>query len=262
MRKVAVLSLVLALGLSMAVFAAIPRLINYQGRLTDSSDTPLEGSQDITFRIYDAQSGGNLLWEETQSVLIQKGVFSIFLGGTTDLNLAFDKPYWLAIKVGSDSEMVPRQQIASSGYAIRSEAADSAVNAQTADMADDTQKIVGKNIDTPTSADSGDVLTYNHSNSKYEHTSKTTFGSWVSKSNNTVYQATTDGFVIAWSRSGADRQVEGLSDGSNSPATTRIKMKNSGGGSGRATITMPVKKGDYWKVLGADDSVFWIPLGR
>ena len=118
MRKFILLSLVFILGLSLTAFAAIPRLINYQGRLTDASDVPLEGSHDITFRIYDAESGGALLWEETQSVLIQSGVFSILLGGTTDLDLTFDNPYWLAIKVGSDSEMTPRQQIAASGYAM------------------------------------------------------------------------------------------------------------------------------------------------
>lgn len=121
MRKFAVVFIALILGLSAAAFAQVPRLISYQGRLTDSSDAPLEGTYDVTFRIYDAEGGGALLWEETQSVLIQTGVFSIFLGGTTDLDLAFDQPYWLAIKVGSDSEMTPRQQIASSGYAIMAE---------------------------------------------------------------------------------------------------------------------------------------------
>ena len=169
MRKLIFLSLVFVLGLSLTTFAAIPRLINYQGRLTDSSDTPLEGSHDITFRIYDAEGGGALLWEETQSVLIQKGVFSILLGGTTDLNLAFDKPYWLAIKVGSDSEMTPRQQIASSGYAIRAERADLALNAETADMADDTQKIAGKSLGALSASDNGKILKYNHSQSKFEY---------------------------------------------------------------------------------------------
>ena len=134
MRKLTVLTLLLVLGLSVTAFAAVPRLINYQGRLTDAGDTPLEGSFDITFRIYDAQSGGNLLWEETQSVLIQKGVFSVLLGGTKDLDLAFDKPYWLAIKVGADSEMSPRQQIASSGYAMRADTADKLGEAQESDF--------------------------------------------------------------------------------------------------------------------------------
>ena len=227
--------------------------------MTDASDVPLEGSHDITFRIYDAESGGALLWEETQSVLIQSGVFSILLGGTTDLDLTFDNPYWLAIKVGSDSEMTPRQQIASAGYAIRAEKSDSAISA---DMADDTQKIAGKNIDTPTSADNGKVLTYNHSNSRYEHTPKATFGSWVSKSINTAYRANSDGFVCVVSSGGNDVAILGYTDSSNPPTTLRTADRIIDAGSFTAGITMPVKSGDYWKVeASGSPTVYWIPLG-
>ena len=96
---------------------AVPRLINYQGKLTDTSGVPLTGSYAITFRIYDALSGGNMLWEETQQVVIDKGIFGVLLGSAVNLNLAFDIPYYLEIKVGSEV-MSPRQQIAASAYAI------------------------------------------------------------------------------------------------------------------------------------------------
>lgn len=108
------------------VNAAVPHLINYQGRLTDTSGTPLNGSYNLTFRIYDTESAGNLLWEEAQSgVVIQKGIFSVLLGSVTNLNLTFDKPYWLEIKVGSEV-MSPRQRIASVGYAFMAEKAEEA----------------------------------------------------------------------------------------------------------------------------------------
>jgi hypothetical protein len=101
--------------------AAVPHLINYQGRLTDSSGKPLEGTHNLTFRIYDAETAGNLLWQETyQNINIQKGIFSIMLGSVTNLDLPFDKPYWLEIKV-NDEVMSPRQRIASSGYAYMAE---------------------------------------------------------------------------------------------------------------------------------------------
>ena len=48
------------------------------------------------------------------------------LGGVQTLNLAFDKPYYLGIQVGSDTEMTPRQRLASSAYAIRANVADNA----------------------------------------------------------------------------------------------------------------------------------------
>ena len=105
-------------------YAATPRLINYQGRLTDKSGMPLEGSYSVTFRIYDAESAGNLLWGEIhQGLVIQKGVFNVLLGSVTNLDLAFDREYYLEIKVGAEV-MTPRQQIASAGYAIRAETAD------------------------------------------------------------------------------------------------------------------------------------------
>lgn len=107
--------------------AAVPHLINYQGRLTDTNGSPLNGSYSITFRIYDAESAGNLLWQGTYaSVSITKGIFNILLGDVSDTgfnfsNLAFDKPYWLEIKVGTDAPMAPRQRITSAGYAISAE---------------------------------------------------------------------------------------------------------------------------------------------
>src|SRR3989338_7991678 len=97
--------------------AAVPRLINYQGKLTDTSGVPLNGSYAITFRIYDALSAGSMLWEETQQVVIDKGIFGVLLGSVVSLNLAFDAPYFLEIKVGAEV-MSPRQQIAASAYAI------------------------------------------------------------------------------------------------------------------------------------------------
>src|SRR3989338_3931684 len=114
-------------------YADITHLINYQGKLTDTAGKPVtDGIHSITFRIYDVESGGSFLWEETQSVSVSKGIFSVMLGGVTALNLAFDKPYWLEIKV-KDEVMSPRQRIASSAYAIRAENANNAVNADVVD---------------------------------------------------------------------------------------------------------------------------------
>lgn len=118
---VMLLLLILVCGVRSATYAAVPHLINYQGRLTDSSGAPLNGSYSLTFRIYDAEAAGNLLWEETQQgVVIQKGIFSILLGSVTNLDLPFDKPYYLEIKVGNEV-MSPRQTITAAGYAIRAE---------------------------------------------------------------------------------------------------------------------------------------------
>jgi len=72
--------------------------------------------------IYDVETAGVPLWTETQTVNIQKGIFSVLLGGVMPLNLAFDKPYFLEIKVGTEV-MSPRQRIASAAYAFRADTA-------------------------------------------------------------------------------------------------------------------------------------------
>lgn len=108
---------------SSLAYAVVPHLISYQGRLTDTSGNPLTGSYAVTFRIYDAETAGSMLWEETHlGVVVDKGLFSVFLGGVVALNLPFDKPYFLEIKVGTEV-MTPRQRIASAGYAMRAETA-------------------------------------------------------------------------------------------------------------------------------------------
>jgi hypothetical protein len=84
------------------------------------------------------------------------------------------------------------------------------------------------------------------------------FGAWATKSNNTVYQATTDGFVIAFKNSGGNLMY-GYTDGSN-PPTTAIAAQQTDAWGDEASFTMPVRSGDYWKVTGATN-VFWIPLG-
>ena len=85
------------------------------------------------------------------------------------------------------------------------------------------------------------------------------FGAWVSKSNNTVYQAATDGFVMAYGY--GDSTIYGYTDSSSSPTTLRIKDGQvSAAGWGNYGITMPVRKNDYWKVTGAS-TVNWLPVG-
>ncbi|TAN61354.1 hypothetical protein EPN18_06800 [bacterium] len=90
-------------------------------------------------------------------------------------------------------------------------------------------------------------------------------GAWdnVSFALNTVYQAATGGFVdFSTLGSGGSVSCTGYTDSSNPPATI--------GGAAYADInnncgfTMPVRKGDYWKVTAggphASDLIRWIPL--
>ncbi|MEM4347728.1 MAG: hypothetical protein QW802_03990 [Candidatus Altiarchaeota archaeon] len=100
--------------------SAIPKLINLEGKLTNSEGIPLYGNFNMTFRIYNAASGGTLLWEEKHEDLnnvttSNTGIFSVLLGSITELNLNFTEDYWLEIQV-KDEVLSPRQRVASSGY--------------------------------------------------------------------------------------------------------------------------------------------------
>ncbi len=75
-----------------AQVAGAPALIDYQGQLLNSNGGPITGTGgpgttgtaanfEIRFRIWDSQSGGNLIWAEKQIVTVTgTGLFSVRLG--------------------------------------------------------------------------------------------------------------------------------------------------------------------------------------
>jgi len=102
-------------------YAQIPQQMSYQGYLTDNAGNSISGNHKLTFTIYDAQTGGNTLWiEEHSSVAITSGIFLVQLGSITALDLDFDVPYWLSIKVENDPELAPRIALSSVGYSFNS----------------------------------------------------------------------------------------------------------------------------------------------
>jgi hypothetical protein len=106
--------------LSVSTFAAgAPRLINFQGKLTNAVGSPETGSHDLTFKIYDAGTGGTKLWEETVSgvMLDSAGQFSTILGSTNNLNIDFSKSLWLQVEYGGQI-FTPRQRLSSVPYAL------------------------------------------------------------------------------------------------------------------------------------------------
>ncbi len=99
----------------------VPQLIGLQGALKDSSGNPVAGTNSVIFKIYTASTGGSILWTETQSVTTNsQGVFSVLLGAAIPIpdSVFRDTVAFLAVKVGSDPEMTPRQRLVSVGYAF------------------------------------------------------------------------------------------------------------------------------------------------
>lgn len=121
---------VVAFGMS-AYGGPVPQRINYQGTLSNKAGGPANGSFNMTFRIYSTATGTTPLWSESwnaansSQVVVTDGVFNVMLGSlslnTTPLTSEFFATYpktYLGVVVANDSEMLPRQMIASVGYAF------------------------------------------------------------------------------------------------------------------------------------------------
>lgn len=102
-------------------------------------------------------------------------------------------------------------------------------------------------------------------------------GAWQQMSVNTVYQAATDGFALAYLKSSPGVAVpwatlSGYTDASNPPTTLRgvaglqqIWFNGKVAGTLQNSLTMPVRQNDYWSVNsagygGTQISVYWISL--
>ena len=96
--------------------APVTQNISYQGMLTNAAGNPLTGTYTVTFNLYEALTGGSTHATDTHAVQASKGLYNTQI--TTD-PLFFDgRAFWLGVKVGSDPEMTPRQELRPVPYAL------------------------------------------------------------------------------------------------------------------------------------------------
>lgn len=122
MKHLIILITLCLLCFSDSALADVPQLINVQSLLSDSAGTPVtDSTYSISFTIYDAASGGTVIWTEVQSVTTTGGLFSVHLGAVDALSESdFDgSPRYLGIAVGADPELTPRAQLVTVPYAFR-----------------------------------------------------------------------------------------------------------------------------------------------
>lgn len=130
-------------------YAAVPRILSYQLRLTDSSGIPVaDGTVDIIISIYDAASGGSRVHTDcgtvgtptSRKVVFTNGVGSVLIGdtaasGSTNCSdgsapnaiaaTVFDSnARYLGITVEADAEMTPRKRIVAGAFALNSDKLD------------------------------------------------------------------------------------------------------------------------------------------
>lgn len=103
------------------LYAGVPQMISYQGKITKTSGLLIDTTVAMTFSIYaDPLGMPPSLWGETQdSVKVEKGVFSVLLGSANPIpDSVFDGGIrYLAVKVGDDPVMTPLKPIVSVAYA-------------------------------------------------------------------------------------------------------------------------------------------------
>lgn len=119
MRRVATFVLILVLFTAPGLRSQVPRMMSYQGVLTDAGNQPVpDGNYVLTYKIYDVATGGTPLWTEVQQVAVLGGIVSVTLGSQVPITLPFDRPYWLGITINAATELQPRRRLTTAAYSF------------------------------------------------------------------------------------------------------------------------------------------------
>ncbi len=101
-------------------WADAPAWVPVQAYLTDADGNPLAGQHDLTLTLYDAASGGNSLFSETHSTMVEAGLVTVYLGENQALDLGLFRDHqevFLGVEVDADGEMSPRFTLGAVPYA-------------------------------------------------------------------------------------------------------------------------------------------------
>ncbi len=100
---------------------AMPKTISYGGYLTGSEGEPINDTLKIGISIFDAETYGNLLWEEFSTADVEDGYFVVRLGTEEALPIEIFHADVLFIEVTIEEEVLePRTQIDAVPFAMAS----------------------------------------------------------------------------------------------------------------------------------------------
>lgn len=133
------LGMAVALSILSRSAGAVPAAVTVQGRLTDSEGLGRNGSFSVKFTVYNAETGGTVLWTKTVSSLpVRGGTFQTLLAetaGQPKLSDVFSGGTpWLELKVLSgpgipvpEEPMAPRQPLVSVPFSFGAQSAEALV---------------------------------------------------------------------------------------------------------------------------------------
>jgi len=118
-----------------AAYAAVPGLVNFQGRLLDSNKLPRNGDYLMSFKICNSLAatcsapcavGNPCLWTENQTVTVTNGVFAVQLGAVAaiDSGVFSTDARYLETAVAGET-LSPRERLTAGPYSFKSSVADS-----------------------------------------------------------------------------------------------------------------------------------------
>jgi len=257
--KIAILAL-LSSAPWVSAESTVPKLMSYQGRVTDSAGTAIGNSapvnRTVTFRLYSVSSGGTATYNETQTVTISGGEFSVLIGNGTGLtglpgptspasplktldtiiNTATTSALYLGITVDDgnsatvDAEISPRQQLVTGAYAMRSLMAETVASgavtsAMLGDSSVNTNQLASSSITSAKIADASiaaaDIAGSAITAAKID---TDTVGIWTPSGNN-IYRNSNVGIGVT--NPEAVLQLAAKS-GTSTPATNGLRVYNSG----------------------------------
>jgi hypothetical protein len=100
---------------------AVPVTTLHEGRVLSSNGAPLEGTFDVAFKLWAAQTGGaSPVWSESfNDVPLSNGFYSVELGRTSPLEAQLVAAnLWLSVAIDGGPDLAPRDVLGAAPYAI------------------------------------------------------------------------------------------------------------------------------------------------
>jgi hypothetical protein len=110
-RVVVLVGLMLCAAVS---YGQVPRVLSYQGILTDSEGRLLpDGEYSLTVRLYDRVDASDPLYVEKHRAVAVRGVVNMLIGSIEPLpsGLAFDRAYYVGVSINGGEELRPRTML-------------------------------------------------------------------------------------------------------------------------------------------------------